>query len=195
MPAPNIAEFFHAHAREIASAIAGRIRLDNPAYADRPLEELQGNAERLLVAATEFLVRLDWAPMDAFLRDVAKMRKDEFKLSDVVGALTSAERVLVQYLEEHDPSGSMRSSPQWSRFEAGLHRLRSALVERLWEALSAEAGARLEQAMARLEACREKARSGQVDGLGAELGRVVADVKKARQMLGSLAGEGTASRG
>jgi hypothetical protein len=180
MASGTLSEFIRDNSRELSKAIASRVRMDNPSFADRTLSDIGLLGERMCTALAEFLARLDWAPLGEFVDEVGRIRPSEFRASDVVGALTTAERTVLRYVEDHDPSGTLRSSPQWSRLEAGMHKLRTAIVECVWDAVSSQAAERLERAMSHLEAGRNGAEADSQKEIAAAL----EDIRKARAFLG-----------
>jgi hypothetical protein len=149
--------------RRLSEDMAGRIRLENQAYACRPVEEIARNCYGLVDAWIAYLEVGDWTPVEAQTMKVIRQRLPMgFKVSDVIGALTSCEEVITEYIEEEDSAGEMRNTAQHALLRATFHKTRLELVDRFIESSHDESTRLLEEAyrrVAELEGAASAART------------------------------------
>jgi hypothetical protein len=138
-------------ARErLATTAAGRVRLENPAYGSRPLEEIARNVRRILDSWIRFLERGDWSPMSQFIEDVIRFRLPMgFKMSDLVGGITSVEETITEYVEDEDVTGEICASAHYAALRAAFHKSRVELVDRFIERSQTNVASLLEESYRR----------------------------------------------
>jgi hypothetical protein len=126
------------------------VRLENPAYASRPVEEIARNVRTIIDAWIRFLERGDWSPMSRFIDDIARFRLPMgFKMSDLVGAITSVEETVTEYIEDEDGTGEICASAHYAALRAAFHKSRVELVDRFIERSQTDAASLLEQSYRR----------------------------------------------
>ena len=131
----------------ISLAAAGRVRLENAAYGSRPVDEISRNVLVLVDAWIRFLERGDWTPVAQFIEDIVRFRLPMgFKMSDLVGAITSTEESISEFVDEEDATGEIRASAHYAALRAAFHKSRVELVDRFIERSQADAPSLLEQA-------------------------------------------------
>lgn len=134
----------------LAVTAAGRIRLENPAYGSRPVEEIARNVRGLVDGWVRFLERGDWTPISAFIENVIRFRLPMgFKMSDLIGAMTSNEEVITEFIADADTTGDICASAQYAALRASFHKARIELVDRFIEQSQGDAASLLEQAYRR----------------------------------------------
>lgn len=181
----------------LSSEMAARIRLENPAYACRPVDEIARNCAGLVEAWMAYVEIGDWAPVhDQTMKVIRQRLPMGFKVSDVIGALTTCEETLTEYIEEEDATGDVRSSAQYALLRATFHRTRLELVDRFIESSHNEATNLLEAAYRRsaeLEARAAGARTSAHKAAAAIRDELIAGLEECVERLGG-APDGAADR-
>lgn len=131
---------------QLATTAAGRVRLENPAYGSRPVDEIARNVKRIIDAWIRFLERGDWSPMSEFIEDVIRFRLPMgFKMSDLVGGITSVEEAITEHVEDEDVTGEICASAHYAALRAAFHKSRVELVDRFIDRSQTDAASLLEQ--------------------------------------------------
>lgn len=148
--AGDLVELLRDARETIASTAAGRIRLENPAYGSRPVDEIARNVRNLVDGWVRFLERGDWTPIGSFIDHVIRFRLPMgFKMSDLIGAMTSNEEVITEFITDADTTGDICASAQYAALRASFHKARIELVDRYIEQSQGDAASLLEQAYRR----------------------------------------------